>query len=311
MGYGGNLGASRPIALTGGQGHRKGDIMHLITKRAAPLCAALVLVAAQAFAIGSKEAAPAARPTPANPRVRLATTTSTENSGLLSYLLPFFAEDTGYAVDVVAVGTGAALKLGENADADVLLVHARALEDAFMKAGHGAERRDVMYNDFIVVGPAADPAGLKGSSDVKAAFSRLASSGASFVSRGDKSGTHVKELDTWKAAGIAPSGAWYKEAGQGMEQCIIMAEGLQGYTLTDRATYVAIKDKTSLAIVFEGDAVLFNPYGVITVAPSKNPAINADGAKAFLDWLTSERGQKLIEGFKLGGQTMFFPNYKP
>lgn len=289
--------------------------MRLIAKRnafrAATVCAALLAASTQAFAMGGKEAAPAARPTPANPRVRLATTTSTENSGLLSYLLPFFAEDTGYTVDVVAVGTGAALKLGENADADVLLVHARALEDAFMKAGHGAERRDVMYNDFIVVGPAADPAGLKGSADIKAAFSLLASSGASFVSRGDKSGTHVKELDTWKAAGVAPSGAWYKEAGQGMEQCIIMAEGLQGYTLTDRATYVAIKDKTSLAIVFEGDPVLFNPYGVITVAPSKNPAINAEGAKAFMDWLTSERGQKLIEGFKLGGQTMFFPNYKP
>ena len=294
--------------------------MHLTTKRtlvrAASLTALLVLGAYRAFAMGAKDSASAdapasTRPAPANPRVRLATTTSTENSGLLSYLLPYFTEDTGYTVDVVAVGTGAAMKLGENADADVLLVHARALEDAYMKAGHGAARRDVMYNDFIVVGPKADPAGLKGSPDSKTAFSKIAATQTSFVSRGDKSGTHVKELDIWKAAGIVPGGTWYKEAGQGMEQCIIMADGMQAYTLTDRATWVAVKDKTSLDIGYEGDAGLFNPYGVITVNPAKNTAINAFGGKAFLEWITSERGQKLIEGFKLGGQTMFFPNYRP
>lgn len=278
------------------------------------LSALLVLGAAQVFAMGGKEAqAPAStgRPAPANPRVRLATTTSTENSGLLAYLLPFFTEDTGYTVDVIAVGTGAAIKLGENADADVLLVHSRALEDAYMKAGHGGERRDVMYNDFIVIGPKSDPAGLKGSPDSVSAFSKIAAAKAAFVSRGDKSGTHVKELEIWKAAGTDLSGSWYKEAGQGMEQCIIMANGMQGYTLTDRATWVAVKDKTSLAICFEGDKGLFNPYGVITVNPAKNTAINAFGGKAFLEWLTSQRGQKLIESFKLGGETMFFPNYKP
>lgn len=292
--------------------------MHLITKRTivrtTAISAILLLGMTQAFAMGSKGAASeaeAGRPTPANPRVRLATTTSTENSGLLSWLLPYFTEDTGYTVDVVAVGTGAAMKLGENADADVLLVHARALEDAYMKAGHGSARRDVMYNDFIVVGPKADPAALKRSSDSRAALATIATAQAPFVSRGDKSGTHVKELDIWKAAGIAPAGTWYKEAGQGMEQCIIMADGMQGYTLTDRATWVAVKDKTSLAISYEGDAGLFNPYGVITVNPAKTTAINAFGAKAFLEWITSERGQKLIEGFKLGGQTMFFPNYRP
>jgi len=209
------------------------------------------------------------------------------------------------------VGTGAALKLGENADADVLLVHARAQEDAFMAAGHGAERRDVMYNDFIVVGPRSDPAGLKGSVSSTAAFAKLEAAKAAFVSRGDKSGTHVKELDIWKAAKITPAGAWYKEAGQGMEQVLIMADGLQGYALADRGTWIAVKDKTSLDICYEGDAGLFNPYGVITVAPSKNPAINAAGAKTFLDWLTSARGQELIASFKLGGQTLFFPNYKP
>ena len=292
--------------------------MHLSTKRtlirAAAISAVLLLGMTQAFAMGSKEAAPeaqAGRPTPANPRVRLATTTSTENSGLLAYLLPFFTEDTGYTVDVVAVGTGAAIKLGENADADVLLVHARALEDAYMKAGHGGERRDVMYNDFIIVGPKADPAGLAGAKDTKAAFSNIATAQTAFVSRGDKSGTHVMELSIWKSIGVTPAGTWYKEAGQGMEQCIIMADGMQGYTLTDRATWVAVKDKTSLAISYEGDPALFNPYGVITVNPAKNTAINAFGAKAFLEWITSERGQKLVESFKLGGETMFFKNYKP
>ncbi len=292
--------------------------MHLSSRRtivrAALFATALAFVSAQAFAGGAKEpetAAATGKPTPANPRVRLATTTSTENSGLLTYILPFFTADTGYTVDVVAVGTGAALKLGENADADVLLVHARALEDAFMKAGHGAIRRDVMYNDFVVVGPDADPAGLKGSVDSKAAFAKIAAAQSPFVSRGDKSGTHVMELSIWKAAGAATGGTWYKEAGQGMEQCIIMADGMQGYTLTDRATWVAVKDKTSLAICYEGDPGLFNPYGVITVNPAKNTAINAFGAKAFLEWLTSKRGQETIAGFKLGGQTMFFPNYKP
>jgi len=292
--------------------------MHLSTRRtivrAALLSAALALVTAQAFAAGAKEPAPAAasgKPTPANPRVRLATTTSTENSGLLTYILPFFTSDTGYTVDVVAVGTGAALKLGENADADVLLVHARSLEDAFMKAGHGAIRRDVMYNDFVVVGPKADPAGLMGSAYSKAAFAKIAAAQATFVSRGDKSGTHVMELSIWKAAGVAATGTWYKEAGQGMEQCIIMADGMQGYTLTDRATWVAVKDTTSLAISYEGDPGLFNLYGVITVNPAKNTAINAFGGKAFLEWLTSKRGQETIASFKLGGETMFFPNYKP
>lgn len=288
--------------------------MHLLTKRRATRAAVLVLAAlsaVQSFALGGREAASSSAVTPANPRVRLATTTSTENSGLLAYLLPYFAKDTGYAVDVVAVGTGAALKLGENADADVLLVHARAQEDAFMAAGHGAERRDVMYNDFVILGPKGDPAGLEGAPSAAEAFRRIATAGASFVSRGDASGTHVKEKDIWKLAGIAPAGSWYKEAGQGMEQVIIMADGMQGYTLSDRATWLAIESKSSLVIAYEGDKGLFNPYGVITVNPAKNPAINADGAKAFLDWLTSPRGQGLIASFKLEGQTLFFPSYKP
>jgi tungstate transport system substrate-binding protein len=321
MGVGGNPAASRPGTVILDQdclpkGHRKGDTMHLPGKRTIVRASIIgTLLAAgivQAFAGGAKEpqAAPSGRPAPANPRVRLATTTSTENSGLLAYILPIFTAETGYTVDVVAVGTGAAIKLGENADADVLLVHARALEDAYMKAGHGGERRDVMYNDFVVVGPKADPAGLKGSSDAKAAFAKIAAAQSPFVTRGDKSGTHVMELSVWKGAGVTPVGSWYKEAGQGMEQCIIMADGMQGYTLADRATWVAVKDKTSLAISYEGDPGLFNPYGVITVNPAKNTAINAFGAKAFLEWVTSKHGQELIASFKLGGQTMFFPNYK-
>ncbi len=309
----GNPTASRPARKAG---HWKGETMHLNPRRTfvrtVAVCAVLIVGVAQGFALGGKEAAaPAKHPTPANPRLRLATTTSTENSGLLAYLLPFFTEDTGYTVDVVAVGTGAALKLGENADADVVLVHARAQEDAFMAAGHGAERRDVMYNDFIIVGPKSDPAGLAHATSSVDAFTRLATGVAPFISRGDKSGTNTKELDIWKAAKITPNGPWYKEAGQGMEQVLIMADGLQGYTLTDRGTWIAVKDKTSLVISYEGEAGLFNPYGVITVAPSKNPAINAVGAKAFLDWITSKRGQDLIANYKMGGQTLFFPSYKP
>jgi tungstate transport system substrate-binding protein len=274
--------------------------------------AVMMLVTLPAFARGAEEPAAAQTPTPANPRVRLATTTSTENSGLLSFMLPEFTKDTGYTVDVVAVGTGAALKLGENADADILLVHARSLEDAFMAAGHGTERRDVMYNDFVILGPKTDPAGIKNSPNATEAFKRLASgTPAAFVSRGDNSGTHVMEKNLWKTAGITPDGSWYKEAGQGMEQVIIMTDGLSGYTLTDRGTWLAVKDKTNLAITYEGDPTLFNPYGVITVNPAKHADINALGAKVLLDWFTSTRGQELVSAFKLGGETLFFPNYKP
>lgn len=280
----------------------------------AAAAAILLLASLPAYAAGVEETpAPTAQPpAPANPRIRLATTTSTENSGLLSFMLPEFTKDTGYTVDVVAVGTGAALKLGENADADILLVHARALEDAFMAAGHGTERRDVMYNDFVILGPKADPAGIRNAPNAAEAFKRLASgTPAAFVSRGDNSGTHVMEKNLWKTAGITPAGSWYKEAGQGMEQVIIMTDGLSGYTLTDRGTWLAVKDKTNLAIAYDGDPKLFNPYGVITVNPAKHTAINAQGAKVLLDWITSPRGQELVSAFKLGGETLFFPNYKP
>ncbi|HSV56902.1 MAG TPA: substrate-binding domain-containing protein, partial [Magnetospirillaceae bacterium] len=262
-----------------------------------------VLCAAAVTAMGGRERAPAA---PANPRIRLATTTSTENSGLLGHILPLFEARTGYYVHVVAVGTGAALRLGENGDADLVLVHARAQEDAFVAAGHGVDRRDVMHNDFIIIGPAADPAGIRGAGSAAEAFSRIASAGAVFVSRGDRSGTHVKEQEIWRAVGVPPSGAWYKESGQGMEQVILMANSLEGYTLTDRGTWLAVQDRTNLKIAYEGDKTLFNPYGIIAVNPTRWPAVNHQGAKALMDWMTSREGRAAIEGFKLKGEQLFF-----
>ncbi len=249
--------------------------------------------------------APAA--VPANPRLKLATTTSTEQSGLLAYMLPVFEKESGYKVEVIAVGTGASLKIGEKGDCDVVLVHARALEDAFMAAGFGADRKDVMYNDFIVLGPAADPAGLAKAKSAAEALSLIAKSGASFVSRGDKSGTHVKELEVWKAAGLDPVGAaWYKEAGQGMSQVIVMADQMQGYTIADRATWLAMKDKSKLRILSQGDPVLFNPYGIITVNPAKWPTANYAGAKALMEFMTGPKGRELISAYKISGEQCFY-----
>jgi tungstate transport system substrate-binding protein len=239
--------------------------------------------------------------------IRLATTTSTENSGLLKVILPVFEAKYGGKVRVVAVGTGAALKLGENGDADVLLVHARALEDKFMAAGFGSVRKDVMYNDFVIVGPKSDPAGVRGSKDVIAAMKKISASGAKFISRGDESGTHQMEKDYWKSAGVETKGAWYVSAGQGMGQVLTMAGQLEGYTLTDRATYAAYKDKTGLDTLVEGDPKMFNPYGVIAVNPQRHPGINAEGAMAFVNWIGSPEGQKVIAGFKINGVQMFFP----
>lgn len=244
---------------------------------------------------------------PSAPRIKLATTTSTEQSGLLAYMLPVFEKKTGYKVDVIAVGTGASLKIAQNGDCDVVLVHARALEDAFMAAGWGTERRDVMYNDFIVLGPKNDPAGIRNAKNAKEAFTAIAGKKAVFISRGDNSGTHVKEKDLWKLASISPSGLWYKEAGQGMSQVIIMAEQLSGYTLADRATWLAVKASApGLSIIFEKDADLLNPYGIITVNPAKWPHVNVQGAKALMDFFTGPDGRALIESYKIGGDQCFF-----
>jgi len=240
--------------------------------------------------------------------IRLATTTSTENSGLLKVILPVFEAKYGGKVRVVAVGTGAALKLGENGDADVLLAHARQLEDKFMAAGYGSVRRDVMYNDFIIVGPKSDPAGVRGSKDVTAAMKKISASGAKFVSRGDESGTHQMEKDYWKSAGVAARGAWYVSAGQGMGQVLTMAGELEGYTLTDRATYAAYKNKTGLETLVQGDPKMFNPYGIIAVNPQKNPSVNNQGAMALVNWMTAPEGQQAIAAFRINGVQMFFPD---
>jgi len=242
--------------------------------------------------------------------IKLATTTSTENSGLLGVILPKFEAKYGGKVRVIAVGTGAALKIGEKGDADVLLVHARSLEDKFMAAGFGSVRKDVMYNDFVIVGPKNDPAGVRGSEDVIAAMKKISASGAKFISRGDESGTHQMEKGYWKNAGVAPQGAWYVSAGQGMGQVLTMAGQLEGYTLTDRATYAAYREKTGLEVLVEGDPKMFNPYGVIAVNPEKHPGLNNKGAMAFVDWITSPEGQKAIADFKISGLQMFFPSAK-
>jgi tungstate transport system substrate-binding protein len=245
--------------------------------------------------------------------ITVASTTSTDNSGLFKDILPKFTAKTGIAVRVVAVGTGAALRLGVKGDADVVLVHARAAEDRFVAAGHGVDRRDVMYNDFVVVGPKDDPAGIKGMKDVAQALAQVAMKGASFASRGDDSGTNKKELALWRAAGVNPkphSGKWYAETGAGMGATLNTAAGRGAYTLSDRATWLAFKNKATLAIVVEGDARLFNPYGVILVNPAKHKHIKVKEAKAFMDWLTGQDGQAAIAAFKRGGKQLFYPNAK-
>ena len=244
----------------------------------------------------------------------LATTTSTQDSGLLDYLLPMFTQETGIGFDVVAVGSGQALQLGKDGNADVLLVHSPAAEKEFMAAGDGVRREDVMYNDFVIVGPASDPAGVKSAATAKEAFTTIAESKSPFVSRGDKSGTNTKELGIWKSAEIDPAvtgGDWYISSGQGMGDTLTMTEEKQGYTLSDRATYLTRKQKgMELEIMMEGDKALLNPYGVIAVDPAKNPAIQNDISNQFIDWLISVPVQEKIALFGVDtyGQTLFNPS---
>jgi len=240
--------------------------------------------------------------------LRLSTTTSTDNSGLLPYLLPAFEARTGTKVNVIAVGTGKALELAKNGDVDVALVHARSLEDKFVAEGHGIDRRDVMYNDFIIAGPTSDPAGVAGSKDVIAAFRKIAASGAKFISRGDNSGTDVMERAYWKDAGTLPPGKNYISAGLGMGEVLSMAAELQAYTLTDRATYAAYKAKTGLVVAVEGDKKMFNPYGIIAVNPARHPDANYKGATLLINWITSPEGQKKIADYRPTGQQLFFPS---
>ena len=242
--------------------------------------------------------------------IKMATTTSTDNSGLLQYLLPKYEAKCHCKVRYTAVGTGNAIKLGENGDVDMIMVHARAAEDKFVKEGHGVGRRDLMYNDFVIVGPHADPAHIHGMKDLDAALKKIKSANAVFVSRGDDSGTNKKELELWKAAGVDPKGANYLAIGQGMGQTLTVAGEKRGYTLTDRATYATYKDKTGLEIMVEGAKNLLNPYGVIAVNPKKYPSLNYKGAMAFIDWLTSPEGQSAIASYRPKGAQLFFPDYR-
>jgi tungstate transport system substrate-binding protein len=257
-------------------------------------------------------------PTPLPPmatdRLLLATTTSTRDSGLLDFILPDFEKQYNVKVDVVAVGSGQAMKIGQDGNAEVLLVHSPAAEKQFMADGHGIRREDVMYNDYVIVGPATDPAGIKGMKNAVKAFTTIAGKQAKFISRGDNSGTNAKELELWKAANITPDPAWYVSAGQGMGAVLTMAEEMPAYTLSDRATYLSRKAKgLALEIMSEGDTALFNPYGVILVNPAKNSQIKGDLAKAFVDWIISVPEQEKIGTYGVAdwGQPLFFPSSKP
>jgi len=250
----------------------------------------------------------------AETRIRMASTTSTQNSGLFDYLLPLFEKKTGIKIDVVAVGTGAAIEIGKRGDADVVFVHAKEQELKAVEEGFFRDRHDVMYNDFVVIGPPADPAKVKGMKSAADALKAIAASGTSFVSRGDKSGTHTKELSLWKKAGVEPAGQkWYLEVGQGMEKTQRIADEKKAYTLTDRGTWLATKDKDKLdlVIVLEGDPALFNQYGVMVVNPEKNKQVKNKEALEFVNWIISKEGQAAVAAFKdKNGNSLFIPNAK-
>ncbi|HXP97723.1 MAG TPA: substrate-binding domain-containing protein [Telmatospirillum sp.] len=245
--------------------------------------------------------------------ITVASTTSTEQSGLFDYLLPIFTKETGIAVHVVAVGTGQALSIGERGDADALLVHDRIGEDKFVADGFGIDRRDVMFNDFVIIGPAADPAKIRDTTDVAESFRRIAQSGAPFASRGDDSGTNRMELRLWKTAGVdvKTTGAWYRDLGQGMGPTLNTAAAMNAYTLSDRATWANFKNRQSLTILLEGDKRLLNPYATILVNPAKHASVKTGDAKIWHDWLTSPTGQSAIAGYRVGNEQLFFPSAKP
>lgn len=241
-------------------------------------------------------------------RLILATTTSTDNSGLLDVLIPPFEERFDVRVDVVAVGTGKAIALARNGDADLILVHAREAEDKFLAEGYGVNRRDVMYNDFIILGPGSDPAGVRDTKSAVEAFQAIARAKVPFISRGDDSGTNKKELAIWQKAGINPMGQWYQAVGQGMGASLTIADEKGAYILADRGTYLAYKDKIDLEILLEGDPILFNPYGIIAVNPAKYSHVNYLMAMAFIGWVTSQEGQEIIRNYKKFGEVLFHPS---
>ena len=246
--------------------------------------------------------------------ITVSSTTSTEQSGLFKHLLPVFTAKTGIQVRVVAVGTGQALDIGRRGDADVVFVHAKPLEEKFLAEGNGVQRFDVMYNDFVLIGPKSDPAKVAGTKDIVAALKKIQGAQAPFVSRGDKSGTHFAELELWKAASIdvagKDKGAWYRDTGQGMGPALNSAAGMNAYILSDRGTWLSFKNRADLVIVVEGDTRLFNQYGVMLVNPAKHPQVKKDMGQAFVDWVISPEGQKTIAEYKINGEQLFFPNYK-
>lgn len=243
--------------------------------------------------------------------ITLATTTSTDNSGLLRHLLPAYEKETGNKVRVIAVGTGKALRMGRDGDVDLVLVHAPVAEQRFVEGGFGVDRKPVMFNDFVLVGPAGDPAALKQAKSAADALERVAVSRIPFISRGDDSGTHKKELALWRASGVEPKGRWYREAGQGMGKVLQMAGELDAYSLTDRGTWLAFRDKSPLKVVFEGDPAMHNPYGIIAVNPRRHADTNYDGAVSLIQWITSADGQELIGSFRIGGEQLFVPSANP
>jgi tungstate transport system substrate-binding protein len=253
----------------------------------------------------------AVNPAAAEDSIIVQSTTSTQNSGLYDHIRPMFEEKTGIQVNVVAVGTGQALENGRRGDGDVLLVHAKPAEQKFVAEGYGVERYDVMYNDFVIVGPADDPAGVNGMNDAAAALATIAEQEAIFASRADDSGTHKKELSLWEAAGVDPSaasGAWYRETGSGMGATLNTGVGMDAYVMTDRATWISFGNKANHEILVEGDPALFNQYGIIMVNPEKHPNVNVEAAQTFIDWILSEEGQSAIASFKVQGQQLFILN---
>jgi len=248
-----------------------------------------------------------------NKLVRVATTTSTENSGLLKYLSPEFEEKTGYKLHFIAAGTGKALQMGRDGDVDLMLVHAKSAEDKIVAEGYGVKRHSVMYNDFVIVGPKESKEAFTNRNSIEEVLEEIAKSKSRFISRGDDSGTHKKELSLWRMTKTVPDNKtdrWYLEAGQGMGKVLQMTGELGAYTMTDRGTWLAYMDKLPLSIVFEGNPILFNPYGMIAVNPEKYPDTNIKGAQAFIDWMTSAEGQALIGNFKISGKVLFIPNAK-
>jgi tungstate transport system substrate-binding protein len=274
------------------EGTAMGAIKQLISATAAFAFAVLLTTSASA----------------ADEHITVASTTSTEQSGLFAHILPIFQEATGIQVRVIAQGTGQALETGRRGDVDVVFVHAEPAEIQFIEDGHGVERFPVMYNEFIIVGPAGDPAGVAGGSDAVAAFTAIAGTQSLFISRGDDSGTHQAERALWAEAGIEPAGAWYREVGSGMGPTLNTAAEMPAYTFADRGTWISFENRRELEILVEGDERLFNQYGVILVNPERHPHVKAEAGQAFIDWLISPEGQRAIGSYQLRGEQLFFPN---